>query len=102
MSVQAARKTETDSLLERLLALDDPNPRKHLIAQNPAADWSAVVNALTERVWQEVRVDTVRAQRTADIAIEVAEALGNPAALAKSLRAKANALYAFDHHVEAI
>ena len=102
MSVQAVRKTETDSLIERLLALDDPNSRRNLVAENSAADWSEVVNALTERVWQQVRVDTVRAQHIADIAIEVAEALGNPAPLARSFRAKANALYAFDQHVEAI
>lgn len=102
MSVQAARKTEVDSLVEQVLALDGAVNRQRLVAERPLADWAEVVTCLTERVWQEVRVDTLRAERTADIAIEVAEALDHPAALAKSFRAKANALYALDHHAQAI
>ena len=43
-----------------------------------------------------------RAQQLADAAIDVAEAIGNRLALAKSLRAKANALYALDQHAAAI
>ena len=38
----------------------------------------------------------------ADAAIEVAEHLADATSLARSLRAKANALYALDHHAEAI
>ncbi len=33
MSVQAARKTESDALIEKLLALDDAPSRKRLVAQ---------------------------------------------------------------------
>jgi CHAT domain-containing protein len=102
MSVKAAQKSEVDALLGRLLALPDPASRKQLVAENLSADWSTVVTALAERVWQEVRVDTVRAERFADTAIEVAEVLGDRVSLAKSLRAKANALYALDRHAEAI
>ena len=43
-----------------------------------------------------------RAQQLADLAIAVAETIGNQLALAKSLRAKANALYALDQHAAAI
>jgi len=102
MSVQAARKTEVDALTGRLLACADSESRKQYIAENPGANWIEVVANLTERVWQEVRVDTVEAQRIADIAIETAEATGDQTSLAKSLRAKANALYALDHHAAAI
>jgi tetratricopeptide (TPR) repeat protein len=102
MSVQAARKTEVDALIERLLACADADSRKQYITQNPVANWIEVVAHLTERVWQEVRVDTVEAQRIANIAIETAEATGDKTSLAKSLRAKANALYALDHHAAAI
>jgi tetratricopeptide (TPR) repeat protein len=102
MGVQPAQQTEVDALLDRLLALEDAPSRKQLVAQHPQAEWPEVVRLLTERVWQEVRVDTHRAERSADIAIEVAEVLGDRMSLAKSLRAKANALYALDHHAEAI
>ena len=102
MSVQAAQKTEVDALLERLLALEDPSSRSKLVADHPLVDWNSLVGTLAERVWQEVRVDTLRAERSADIAIEIAEILGDRVSLGKSLRAKANALYALDHHAAAI
>ena len=102
MSVQAARKTESDALIEKLLALDDVSSRKRLVAEHPLAAWTEIVRILTERVWQEVRVDTQQAERSAQAAIEIAEAFGDPTSLAMSFRAKANALYALDHHAEAI
>src|SRR4029077_10140068 len=102
MSVQAARKTESDALIEKLLALDDASSRKRLVAEHPLVAWNEIVRILTERVWQEVRVDTHQAERSAQAAIDVAEAVGDPTSLAMSFRAKANALYALDHHAEAI
>ena len=89
-------------MVEHLLALNDAAGCRALITQHGAVDWSEVVDKLTERVWQEVRVDTTNAQRLADIAIAVAESINNQLALAKSLRAKANALYALDQHSAAI
>ena len=102
MSVKAALRTETDAMIERVVALQAGADCRPLIAEHPTADWPEIVNKLTERVWQEVRVDTAKAQRLADLAISVAEALDNPVALGKSLRAKANALYALDQHSAAI
>jgi CHAT domain-containing protein len=102
MTVQAARKTEVDSIIERLLALADGPVRSQLVKQNPAVAWAEVVTTLTEKVWQEVRIDTHLAKRLADAALDVAQAIGNPSLLAKSLRAKANALYALDEHTEAV
>jgi CHAT domain-containing protein len=101
MGVQAARQQDTDALIKQLLALDDAG-RRRLVAQHPQTEWEEIVGVLTERVWQEVRVDTQRANRLADAAIEVADILASAPCLAKSLRAKANALYALDHHSEAI
>jgi hypothetical protein len=88
MSVQAARRTEVDALIERLLACADADSRKQYIAANRAANWVDVVAHLTERVWQEVRVDTVEAQRIADITIETAEATGDKVSLAKACAPK--------------
>jgi CHAT domain-containing protein len=102
MGVQAARKNEVDALIERLLKLEDASSRKQLVAQQGQLPWDEVIRTLTERVWQEVRVDTHQAERSADAAIQVAEVLGDATSLAKSLRAKANALYALDHHAAAI
>jgi CHAT domain-containing protein len=103
MSTQAtARKTETDAFVERVLALEHSADRKKLVEQNPAVAWDEVIQALTERVWKEVRVDTHHAEQLADVAVEVAEARGNPVSLGKSIRAKANALYALDQHSAAI
>jgi tetratricopeptide (TPR) repeat protein len=102
MSVQAVQKTEVDALIERLLALENAASRKSLVEQHPSVAWGEVVRILTERVWQDVRIDTHRAERLADMAIEVAQALGDAVSLARSLRAKANALYALDQHAAAI
>jgi hypothetical protein len=103
MSVQAAaQKTEVEAFVTRLLALDSPNDRKMLVEKNPAVEWDEVIRVLTERVWQEVRVNTQQAERMADAAVEVAEARGNPVSIGKSIRAKANALYALDRHAAAI
>ena len=102
MTVQAARKTEVDSIIERLLALADGPSRAELVTQNPAVAWAEAVTTLTEKVWQEVRIDTHLAKRLADAALDVARAIGNPSLLAKSLRSKANALYALDEHTAAV
>src|SRR5271156_6283245 len=102
MSVLAVQKTESDAMIERLLALDDAPSRTQLVTQNPGAAWDEIVKILTDKVWQEVRVDTHRAKRLADAALNVAQTLGNPSLIARSFRAKANALYALDEHGEAI
>ena len=89
-------------MIERLLALDDDASRRQLIAQQPSLDWDHLVSTLTDRVRQEVHVSAANAQCLADIAITVAETSGGRTALAKSLRAKANALYSLDQHSDAI
>src|SRR5436190_362324 len=89
-------------MIERLLALDDDAGRRELIAQNPSLDWDQLVSTLTDRVRQAVRVSAANAERLADLAIAVAETAGSTMALAKSLRAKANALYSLDQHSSAI
>src|SRR5258708_31132300 len=91
-------------MIERLLALppNDKAGRQQLIAEHPLLDWDQLVATLTDRVRQEVHVSAANAQRIADIAISVGETTGSQIALAKSLRAKANALYTLDQHSDAI
>jgi tetratricopeptide (TPR) repeat protein len=102
MSVQAVQKTESDAIIEHLLALEDAVSRALLVTQNPGAAWEEIVTVLTERVWQEVRIDTHHARKLADTALNVAQTLGTPSLIARSFRAKANAMYALDEHGEAI
>ncbi len=101
MSVKAALQTESDAMIQRLLAAEDDAVRRSLVAAHPAVEWEPIVTALTDRVRQEVHVSTEEAQKLADIAIVVAEAFGSKLALARSQRAKANALYAQDQHAAA-
>jgi CHAT domain-containing protein len=101
VSVKAVQRTDVDATIERLLALEEP-ARQQYVKEYPASDWAGFATALAERVREEVRVDTARAHRLADLAVTVAEAIGNKSALAKSLRARANALYALDQHAAAI
>jgi len=101
VSVKAVQRTDVDATIERLLALEEP-ARQQYVKEHPAPDWAGFATALTERVREEVRIDTTRAHRLADLAVTVAEAIANQPALAKSLRAKANALYALDQHASAI
>ncbi len=102
MSVKPAQRTEIDAAIERLLTLDNDVQRRELVTQSPSLDWDEIVNALSERVWHEVRVDTAKAQRLSDAALCVAQSTGNHVSLGKSFRAKANALYASDQHVAAV
>jgi CHAT domain-containing protein len=99
MNSQPVPQKESDAIIARLLATQDV---PQLIAENPHVGWDEIVEALTERVWQEVRIDTHRADQIADVAMEVAEITGSSMSKARSYRAKANALYVLDQHPEAV
>ncbi|MGA8153835.1 MAG: CHAT domain-containing protein [Terriglobales bacterium] len=101
MSVKPAQRTQVDATIEQLLGLEEPG-RREFVKQHPGEDWIGFATALTERVREEVRVDTARAQRLADLAVTIAETIDNRLTLAKSLRARANALYALDQHAAAV
>jgi hypothetical protein len=102
MSVRPVQQTESDAMIARLLALDDTRSRAELVRQNPSAAWDEIVKTLTDKVWQEVRVDTHWARQLAEAAVDVAQTLGDAGLLARSFRAKANALYVLDQHSEAV
>src|SRR5579862_67374 len=89
-------------MIERLLAIGDPSTRRQLVIQNPLLEWDEIISSLADRVWQEVRIDTARAQALADVAISIAEARNTKPGLAKAFRAKGNALYVSDQHAAAI
>lgn len=102
MSTKPAQQTELAAMTSRLMAAVDDAARRTLVAQHPLLDWEAIISELADRARQEINVNTANAQQLADVAIIVAETTGSRIALAKSLRAKANALYATDQHAAAI
>ncbi|MGC2247585.1 MAG: CHAT domain-containing protein [Terriglobales bacterium] len=102
MSVQPVRQTELDAIVQQLLALEGTPSRRALVAQHPEIAWDEVVTTLTERVWQEVRVDSHSADRIADAAIDVAQSVDGQISRARAFRAKANSLYTLDQHAAAI
>ena len=102
MSATPVQQTESAAFIARLLAAENDAAREELVHLSRSVDWSQIVADLTDRVRQEVHVDTGKAHLLADIAMLVAHATGNAATLAKSQRAKANALYATDEHPTAI
>jgi CHAT domain-containing protein/tetratricopeptide (TPR) repeat protein len=102
MSVKPAQQRQSDALIEQLLAAQDDAGRRELFAHHSSADWEEVISRLADRVREEVQVNTAQAQRIADVATFVAEAVGSKVAQGKSWRAKANALYAMDQHAAAV
>jgi len=102
VGTKPALRTEADAMIERLLALESASARRQLVLQDPSLEWDEIISTLADRVWQEVRIDTARAQALADIAIAIAEARDTKVGLAKALRAKGNALYVSDEHAAAI
>jgi len=102
MSATPAPQTESAAMIRRLLSAQSDAARQDLVKDNSLLDWGEIISELADLVRQEVHVNTAEAHRLADIAILVAQAAGNKIALAKSRRAKANALYATDEHVNAI
>ena len=102
MGAKAAQQTESDAMIQRLLAAENDDARRSLVASDSSLNWEEIVTALTDRVRQEVHVSTAQARKLADVAIVVAEAMGSKPALAKSHRAKANTLYAQDQHAAAV
>lgn len=102
MSVEPARRRESDALIDRLLAAPDDLGRRNLVVLHPSADWEDIVSVLTDRVRQEVQVSPAQAQRMADAAMVVAEVVSSKVALGKGCRARANTLYATDQHVAAV
>lgn len=101
MSVKPAQQTEFEATTKRLLALDHA-ARQEYVTQHQSHDWAEFVSRLADRVREEVRIDTSLADQLADLSVFVAETIGKPIALAKGLRAKANALYVLDQHAAAI
>ena len=97
-----ARRAAPARLDEQLARLTDEASRRRFLARHPALLSRETVARLSEAVPRRVRVDARQAVALADAAERIARKLRDPEALAQSLRAKGNALYAMNDHAGAV
>ncbi len=106
-------KNKAAALLETLgpeiMGLKDDPSRESFLARHEELLHAAVVEQLAEMVRLHLRVNTTEALDLAEAGIVIARQIQRPDALARSLRAKANALYmsgrnreSVDHHEQAL
>ena len=85
-----------------LARLKDKRSRREFLSRHPGLLRREVVARLSEIVPQRVRVDVKEALALAEAAELIARRLRSPEALAQSLRAKGNALYALNENKVAV
>ncbi len=85
-----------------LATLADDRSRRKFLSRHPRLLRPEVVARLSEIVPQKVRVDVKEALALAEAAETIARKLRSAEALAQSLRAKGNALYALNEHKAAV
>lgn len=98
--MNAGRRDER--LYARLAKLPDDRSRRRFLSRHPVLLRREAVARLSEIVPQKVRVDVKEALALAEAAELIARRLRSPEALAQSLRAKGNALYALNEHKAAV
>ena len=91
-----------ERLYAQLAKLADDRARRAFLARHPVLRRREVVSRLSELVPQRVRVDVQEALALAEAAELIARRLRSREALAQSLRAKGNALYALNEHKAAV
>jgi CHAT domain-containing protein len=102
------RKNASDTLIAELGQLSSDPARRKFLAKHKSLLSQDTVDQLAKLVVQRVRVSTQEALHLAQAAVLIAKRLRRKPALALSLRAKANALYAsgdnhaaIEHHQQA-
>ena len=91
-----------ERLYAQLAKLPDDRSRRQFLSKHPVLLRREAVARLSEIVPQRVRVDVKEALALAEAAQLIARRLRSPEALAQSLRAKGNALYALNEHKAAV
>ena len=82
-----------EEICSEFARLPDEASRKSLISRSPQLVNQQVVVQLDEAVRESVRIDVRKALGQAEIALAIAEQLGEDEALALASRSKANALW---------
>jgi CHAT domain-containing protein len=91
-----------EQLFEELARLTDAQGRRAFLARHPSLARAEVVARLAEAVPRQVRVDAQQALAMAEAAELIARKLKSREALAQSLRARGNALYALNQYKAAV
>jgi tetratricopeptide (TPR) repeat protein len=102
VNIREPAATDEESSLQELIHLTEDSQRQEFLDRCPQLLRSDVVSHLTEVVHEQVRIDATLALSLAETALAVARRIGEPDSLARSFRAKANALYATGKNKEAI
>ncbi|MEO8128116.1 MAG: CHAT domain-containing tetratricopeptide repeat protein [Bryobacteraceae bacterium] len=102
MSAPAAGGAAVEEILGDLANLQDEAALSHYLDSRPHLVRCEVADQLAETVRTHVRVDVREALGLAEAALEIARRAGGGAALGRSLRAKANALYMGGQNKEAV
>jgi tetratricopeptide (TPR) repeat protein len=87
------RASSVESIFRQLLRLSNAASRKKFLDRHPPLLRPEVVEKLAESVREKVRVNLRDALRTAEVSVQIAEIIRDPSAVARALRAKANALH---------
>jgi CHAT domain-containing protein len=93
---------KTEQLLAKLADITDPTQRSRFLSRNKGLLSTELVTRLADRVREEVRLDVQKALQTAEVALAIANELGDQESQAKARRAKANALYSRGEHASAV
>ncbi len=91
-----------EHLLEELIALREEISWANFLSVHPSVISTGFITELTDRVRELVRVDVQIALRASDISLLISSKLNDTESTARSLRARANALYATGDHAAAI
>ena len=102
MSGAGGKSRREERLFADLAKLADDRGRRAFLSRHPGLLHRDAVARLSELVPQRVRVDVQEAMALAEAAHLIARRLRNTEALAQSLRAKGNALYALNEHEAAV
>jgi CHAT domain-containing protein/predicted negative regulator of RcsB-dependent stress response len=92
----------SEQLQQELVNLHDEARQTEFLLLHPALVRPEIVQELTDRTREQIRVDIQRALRMADAALVIANRLNQKESLARALRAKANVLYAKGEHAAAV
>ena len=102
MNTRETATTDEESSLQELIQLSDDSQRWKFLERYPQLLRPEIVSHLTEAVHAQVRINATLALSLAEAALAVARRIGEPGSLGRSLRAKANALYANGKNKDAI
>src|SRR6185369_5307976 len=97
-----AGRTVVEEILAGVSRMPDQEQLSEFLDGQPHLVRAEVAEELADAVRTHVRVDIREALRLAEAALEIAGRSGGGGALARSLRAKANALYVGGHNREAV